>query len=171
MMSNNQSKTFIARIAAQKNYQLRLDMERAALFGKYAGTNASGKEYYQTEGLISSLAVVKLVMSLVHSLLVYLRKLLVYVLSMSQVTKQRLCFLVVKQGCNQCTLHGRINVETIGDIKEQVGTIQIGTGKFIIMQHPLMNAASGYEARSRCWSGYENLLPFRCWSQWFYIRW
>lgn len=29
--------------------------------------------------------------------------------------------------------------------KEQVETIQIGTGKFIIMQHPLMNAASGYE--------------------------
>lgn len=42
---------------------------------------------------------------------------------------------------------GRINKETIGDIKEQVETIEIGTGKFIIMQHQLMNAASGYEAR------------------------
>lgn len=150
MMSNKilDPKTFIARIAANKNYQLRLDMERAALFGEqYAGTNASGKEYYQTEGLLAFARrgqAGDVSGSLTTRVLEETLSVCTEYMSPGNQTKIMLLGGKAKAAIN-ALYTGRINVETIGDIKEQVETIQIGTGKFIIMQHPLMNAASGYE--------------------------
>lgn len=138
-------KAFIAKISAQKGYQLRLDQERAALFGQ-AYADPSGN-FYTTEGVlsfaqrgfsgdISGALTTRAVEETLSACTEY----------MSPNNQVKILLLGIKAKAAINALYtGRINRENIADIKEQVETIEIGSGKFVIMQHPLMSATSGYD--------------------------
>jgi hypothetical protein len=139
---------FIERRLNTGMYNLRMQLERAAIFGeKSTGTDANGKSFYTSEGAIGFARrgfTGDISGGLTTRTLEDTLSVTTEYMSPGNDTKILLLGAKAKSAINSLYT-GRIARETIGDIKEQVETIEIGTGKFIIMQSPLMNATSGYD--------------------------
>lgn len=123
-------------------YNLRMQMERGALFGEKSAYN----DIYTSEGLVGFARrglVGDISSGLTTRTLEDTLGLTTEYMSPGNNTKVLLLSGKAKSAINSLYT-GRIQRESIADIKEQVETIEIGTGKFMIMQHPLLDQQSGY---------------------------
>jgi Ni2+-binding GTPase involved in maturation of urease and hydrogenase len=143
------NKAFVERRLNQAMYGLRLQIERAALFGeKFTGTDSvSGKSFYTTEGAIAMARrgwTDDISGSLTTKLVEETLGVTTQYMAPGSDTKFLILGAKAKSAINSLYT-GRIARESIADIKEQVETITIGSGRFVLLQSPFMNASSGYE--------------------------
>lgn len=137
---------FIERRLKQAQFEMRNQLERLALFGEKGIGSENGKAFYTTEGAISmarrgwtdDISAALTTQTLEDSLTQCTNY-------MAPGSDMKILLLGSKAKSRINALYtGRLQYETIANIKEQVETITIGTGKFVLMQSPFMNATTGY---------------------------